>query len=206
VAGVIEGVMPCRITGLCHDIGRSVATFTANGLLSIPGSTAAIRDLVPTSDAIRDVNLVAESFSRYGIQHHIPQRWAFVRVAGDAFGTDRGPQFVTGAHVIFTSVVAGAVVGSIASIFTPWAWGPTVALIRVAYTLDSADRWYRRITTGDDDTDGVVEGTSQDYPGANFNLEVPNPASTSHTGETNTLKSYDALDDILAGRLGVLRR
>lgn len=72
-------------------------------------------------------------------------------------------------------------------------------------TLDSTDRWWNRITARDNETtDGVVEGPSQVYPNAIFNVEALNP--TSHTGEIDTYKSYVEIHRMLKERLGVIER
>ena len=60
-------------------------------------------------------------------------------------------------------------------------------------------RWHSRMTA--DHTDGVVQGTSQVYPGAILNVEARDP--TSHTGETRSRRSYNEIEDVLTEYLGV---
>jgi len=84
-----------------------------------------------------------------------------------------------------------------------------VYLSRLAFQfhMDQTDRWYHRITAGNQRTDGVVEGTSQVYPGVPAqgaplrNIQARTP--TSHTGETRTERSYIEVRDVLRFDFGV---
>lgn len=205
--GLFNNGVACRIVGAgsCFDARSGLAAF-ANGILALPGSSAAVQDLVPGSPAMTLTNGVPETFPRFGIQNYIPARWAFARVAGDILKTDGGPAFVTAMNVVFWAAVGGGVISSVASILTPWSWGVAVRLFRAAYEMDRTDRWYNRVTAGSNTTDGIVEGSSQKYPGIaeldNFRAVDP----TSHLGETNTQKSYVELQRVLVSRLAVLER
>ena len=65
----------------------------------------------------------------------------------------------------------------------------------------SLDRWYNRLTAGDDRSDGVVQGASQVYPNAIRNFDAQD--ATSHTGETSTQRSYNEVQRVLTEALGV---
>ena len=205
--GLFDNGVTCRIIGSssCFNT-RSSLTVLANGFLSIPGSTDAMRDLVPGSQAMGITNGGTENFPRYGIRHLIPTRWAFARVGGDFFRTDGGPTAVDAMRIVFAGAIAGGIIATIVTIWNPGAWAFAAALYRAAYELDRADRWYNRVTAGSDFTDGIVEGASQIYPGLapQFNFRAADP--TSHLGETNTRKSYDPLESVLVGELSVVRR
>ena len=136
-------------------------------------------------------------FARYGIQHDVSKRWAWARVAGDAYEVEGGPRFVTYADVS----VGIAMLLSIGGWFTGH-WGLAAFSAAFVYTMKTTDLWYNRITAGYDETDGVVQGASQVYPGAILNVEARDP--TSHTGETRSQRSYDEIEDVLTGQLGVI--
>ena len=76
--------------------------------------------------------------------------------------------------------------------------------IPAVYRLIQTDAFWHRITSGSDDSDGIVQGVSQIYPGALLNVRAEDP--TSHTGETRTERSYNEVERVLAQYLGVQER
>ncbi|MEM6285988.1 MAG: hypothetical protein AAF845_02400 [Bacteroidota bacterium] len=159
----------------------------------------AIDDLRPGSNAIRAVNGVTETFPRYGIQHYVDKRWSFARVGADALIVNGGPYAVAVLDVTYWGAI-GVTVGSV--FFGNW--GLAIRAGRFAYQLKSTDRWYNRITSYGDQSDGVVQGQSQVYPRAIRNFQAVNP--TSHTGETRTERSYVEVERVLTDELGVQPR
>lgn len=75
---------------------------------------------------------------------------------------------------------------------------------RIANHLNATDRWWTRITIGDQETtDGIVPGPSQVYPNAIQNIKALGAAS--HTAQTDSRKSSEAIRDVLDEFVGVDR-
>ena len=198
-AAVLGRGVSCRISRSACVIASALTGANRNAGLWAAGvgGTDAIRDLAPGSDAINAVNGAHETFPRYGIQHYIPKRWSFARVAGDFASVDGGPGAVRAVNVIYGAAIVGTALG-----FFPWTSWLLAPSFTILWTLEAADQWYNKITAGDDDrTDGIVQGASQVYPRATRNFTAVDP--TSHPGEVNTEKSYDEVYRVLHDELGV---
>lgn len=198
--GIVRGAV-CRIVPTCNalrsGIQSAIQTYLAAGA---GGGTDAMRDLKPMSSAIQTVNSQPEYFPRFGIQHYVGQRWIFARVAGDTNQEDGGPAYVDAMNKIEAAAIA--------SLLLSW-WPPaavaSVVLTRFMFVAYSTNVAWRHLTAGSEDrSDGIVQGSSQVYPGAVLNREALNP--TSHTGEMNTRRSYDEVEFILTNQLNVAER
>lgn len=80
-------------------------------------------------------------------------------------------------------------------------WGIAAGLIEFLYEAYLLDRWWNRITAGDDRSDGFIQATSQRYPGADRQIRARIP--TSHTGEPKTERSYIEVEEVLRLYLNV---
>lgn len=85
-------------------------------------------------------------------------------------------------------------------------------LARFVYQMDRTDHWWNSITAGDDESDGIVEGNSQVYPNSGSGtstaplLNFEAATATSHTGETNNMRSYVEIEEVLEGEFLIPRR
>ena len=200
-SGATGAFSVCRISDCGWVKGGLLAL--RDGFLAGVYSSPAMSDLKPGSQAIRAIS-VTESFPRYGIQHAIPKRWAIAQVGGDLTYSNDGVRTREIVRNVFHIAVAAAVVSGIVSFFAPWAAPYAAAAAFVASTLNSTDRWWTRITVGNDQGDGVVPYASQVYPRATFNYRAPNPVS--HTAEVDTRRSALSVRDVLRDRVGVSSR
>lgn len=210
VTDVLEGLLSrgltCRITGSCNVIREGFIALRETVLSAAVGASSAdaLYDLRPGSQALAQTNSVAEGPlfpNRYGIRHLVNHRWTFSRVAGDAISseTGRGPLLVGITGVLYY----GSIGVGIITFFTGH-WGVAAICARLASAIRNTQNWWDRITAGNQSSDGVVEGASQTYPGANFNFDAQTP--TSHTGEIDTPRSYVEINKVLASRFSVVRR
>lgn len=196
----------CRLTSSCSFLVTGLRTINEVYLTETSGTDAAL-DLVPNSSALQEVNSETENFPRYGIQHYIDKRWAFMRLAGDARSEGGGVAFVTYTNLAYF----GAAGGSVLTFFLGW-WGASAFLARFVYQMDRTDHWWNAITAGDGESDGIVEGYSQVYPNSGSGtstaelLNFEAATATSHTGETNNMRSYVEIEAVLRTRFGVPER
>jgi hypothetical protein len=92
--------------------------------------------------------------------------------------------------------------GRIVSPFVPWAVPYAAAAAFVASHMNSTDRWWTRITVGNDEGDGVVPYRSQVYPGQQVvNYRAVDPVS--HTAEADTRLSARSIRRVLELNVGV---
>ena len=118
------------------------------------------------------------------------------RLAGD-LRNGSGPAWVAMAD----ASVAAAVAATVVSIFLPFLWETAAQLIEVVWEMYQIDAWWNTVALGNEPGDGVVQSSSQYYPGATRNIKARIP--TSHTGETATRRSYDEVKDVLERNLNV---
>ena len=109
------------------------------------------------------------------------------------------PQLALITSIVYHTTLGGGVL----SILTGQ-WGLAAFLLKVTLELEQTDRWWKRITSGNDRTDGVVEGVSQVYPNAIRNVTARDPAS--HAGEIDTQRSYNEIHAVLRDDLEVVER
>lgn len=159
----------------------------------------ATMDLQPNSPSVSHLNSQYEGFARYGIQHYPKKRWMPMRLMGDMGDHVNGPDWVRYTEWAYQ----GLRVCNYASIFFGQFW-LTQACGTAHRTMDSADRWWDRMTAPGMKSDGIVHGPSQVYPGA---LEqLPIDGGESHVGETKSTRTRDRLDYLLPNKFNVARR
>lgn len=202
-AAAIADVLSHRIVRrVLLDGGRTAEAFRAlDASIRAPSGSAAMLDLRPSSQAISLLRAQAslEAFPRFGIQHVPSDRWIFGRLAGDFFATNGGPTVVTILDVLTATAFASIIVSIL--------WPPAAIAAAVLSTAVSAaglieEAWSLFAGIGEE-SDGVVSFNSQTYPGlpAEDNYLAEDP--TTHTGQTNTQRSYAEVERVLTTRLGV---
>jgi len=185
---------------------RDAATSLAVSFLGAIALSPAMHDLTPTSVTLSGINAVAELFPRYGIQHYIDQRFAFVEVGGDLFPGNPGRGARAAVELAHNLSLAGAFIGVVLGFLgAPWAVGVSVHLIRAVFAANAADAAWKLITARTDPrSDGVVQGASQVYPGALLNRASLDPSS--HTAQNDSERSAEDIFRVLRDDLGVLER
>jgi pimeloyl-ACP methyl ester carboxylesterase len=147
-------------------------------------------DLLPGSALQGALNGTAEQFPRVGIQHFAKKLWVERRLYGDFIDVPEGPnggraqaRRANGAFLTNTACgVVGALIGAAST--------ATKCATRAAGMLAITGLW-NVMTARLGKTDGIVPGSSQIYPNALQNYDVPK--GDSHVGETKSDKTRDML-------------
>jgi hypothetical protein len=210
-AGMI-GVSALATYG-CIDGGspigcRKPAFFAAFGLpliRKIIGDAASpVRvDLKPGSNLQATLNGSPEPFRSVGIQHYAKKLFVEWRLVGDYVDNPEGPNggryWARQAEGAFLTNTACGVVGWLIGA------GGTAArcATRATGMLATTGLW-NIMTARLGKTDGIVPGSSQIYPNAMQNYNIPK--GDSHVGETKSNKTRDMLRLGLRDNLGVVKR
>jgi hypothetical protein len=143
-------------------------------------------DLQPGSGFISTLNSNTEPFTRVGIQSYAEKRWVLARVIAESrrecppdagCGGRNWANYVSYAYNGFwgCSIIAG-LIG-----YYDVAYG----CANIAFSMDSMDAtWNTLSAPGSERTDGIVQGSSQVYPGGD--RQYPINRGDSHTGETKS--------------------
>lgn len=191
----------CRI--FAPLIANAAFNFVLKGIFPVSQDTA------PGSAFTTKLNKTSEaSFKRYGVQHFPKERWMIFRLAGDAgllsvFGVPPGK----GQAWVNTTEWAyrGFRIASVVTFFLGLA--PAAKFCNnAANIMDKSDRWYDRVTSPGMEGDGIIQGPSQIYPGANRQFTYKGKDAVSHAYETQSTSTRKALDTILRYNLDVTPR
>lgn len=210
VARIFSGGFACRITNQCSLIAQSMNALQ-DQLPDAALASNAMRDLRPSSAAIQQVNTPPESYRRFGIQNALPQPgFLLYQVAGDAMEGNRGREIYGKAKAAAVVAFSVAVIGGVVSIFAPWAAIVASVASVVFAAIVGADLAWSRLTFGSQQSDGVVELSSQYYPnspGTNAPVNRRSLDPSSHTAQIDSERSAEDIQRTLAGNeLRVARR
>jgi pimeloyl-ACP methyl ester carboxylesterase len=214
-AAVLAGLfgMSTLATYGCIDGGSPIgckrpAFFAAFGiplLGKIIGDVASpVRlDLRPGSNLQATLNGSTEPFPRVGIQHFAKKLFVEYRLYGDYWdnpeGPDGGRTWAKKAEGAFYTNTACGIVG-----FLIGATGMAgKCATRAAGMLATTGLW-NVMTARLGKTDGIVPGSSQIYPNAMRNFEIPK--GDSHVGETKSARTREKLRFALRDYQGVIPR
>lgn len=187
-----------RCTAGSFLIGSAVGLAKYGADAAVP----AFIDLKPGSAFQQQLNNTYEPFPRAGIQSHASRIFVEWRIGFDASSSspDNGRKGVKAAYVTVGATTACAVVG--------WFIGRGGTAARCAAAtagIVAFDLIWNGMVSGFGKTDGIVPGSSQVYPNALRNLPMRDGAP-SHTGETKSRETRQALRVILPEVMGVTPR
>jgi hypothetical protein len=208
VSGVTCGAVAAYGTGaagLCLASAR-VGEFVEQQL--VPVAAAASRtDMVPRSQYLNARNARPDAFTRAAIRSHAPPRWIMWRVAGDALGTcPPEAEFCNGDALAGAANVGYSSLRGLAYFFaTHYMHYLALEARGAADQMDYMDmQWSIMTTQGDPNTDGIVPGASQEYPGQGLHTgpgsalrQVVIASGPSHVQEPRSRAVIAATADLL---------
>jgi pimeloyl-ACP methyl ester carboxylesterase len=191
----------CSLTGV-FDPGCYIATIflrTAIGAVVDWGRSSlfpATEDLLPIGQNpfLTTLSLPAETFIRVGVKSTVAKGGIVVRLMGDRIcGPTNGScggrvwaKYWNAVHnAARTCQIFAALGGDIA-----WFIRCT-AILNLQNDIDGY--WNHLVAPGENRSDGVVQYSSQNYPSATFNYDVPN--GDSHLGQTQSDKIKPRIQD-----------
>ena len=163
-------------------------------------ATPAFIDLKPGSQFQQQLNQANEQFPRAGIQSYPSRIFLEWRLGFDLSGPDNGRKGVATAYFTTGALTAGAVVG--------WFVGRSdkaATYAAAAASVVAFDLLFNGMVAGFGKSDGIVPGSSQQYPNAMRNFPMRDGAP-SHAGETQSRETRKALRVILPEVMGVIQR
>ena len=175
---------------LIHNIVATVVNYAVDQ--AIPVSA----DLTLHSNFIdAQLNSAYEPFPRAGIQSYADKRWMLMRLMGDNLNY---PESTLGGRNwarVTQWVFDGFRSCQIASVFFG-DWQVSQECGYIANRMEDVDGLWDRLTADGDDSDGVVQGSSQIYPntpGAFVPQQYTIPGGDSHLGETSSNLTRDQI-------------
>lgn len=193
-----------------QDPGCYIANFLAGYAVNevvrwgVDAAVPAQIDLQPNNAFVTGLNSTPEYFTRLGIQSHARKRFILSRLGGDAICNPENPYCGGRAWASYTQWAYNGFVGcSILGGLLGY-WNQAFWCAYIAGRMDDIDRGWDRLTAPGMTSDGIVQGPSQVYPGANRQYPINN--GDSHVGETKSDKTRDQLFVSLDVWFGVPRR
>ena len=153
------------------------------------------------------LNATYESFQRAGIQSYANKRWMLMRLLGDNYNYPEsrygGRNWVRATQWVYDGFRT-CEVGSF--FFGDWQVAKECGYI--ANRMEDVDGLWDRLTADGDDSDGIVQGSSQIYPNTPGTF-VPRQytifGGDSHLGETSSDKTRDMISVSFTNMFNVSR-
>jgi alpha/beta hydrolase fold len=173
--------LPCFFAAVAYHFVTPWLAGKVDDPLNFPATQDLKAVQYASNPFITNLNAAAESFTRVGIQSYPSKRWVVFRLVGD---NRHNPEETWGGR--FYVKVASDVSGSLkacfigAAIFGRW---NTFKWCKLGYDgMQNIDAVWNDFTAPHEGkSDGVVQGSSQLYPGGAVNYTIP--GGDSHLGE-----------------------
>src|SRR4051812_43261319 len=157
------------------------------------------QDDLPGSAFFQTLNAQYEPFGRASISGWSQKRWMLSRLLGDNFST--GSNLQGRLWVRYTQYVYDGFYGCAVFAFADGDNGPGAFCAQVAHAMDGVDHLWDQLTAPGDNSDGIVQGQSQNYPnspGAQPPSHYFIHDSDSHVGETISGRTQTQLRSALS--------
>ena len=190
--GSVFDNLACTLAGVIWAGASNLAE------IGIDNSLPSLADLQPGSSFLNALNNAPESFLRAGIVSNSDPRWVEFRVFGDALGGPTGALGGRDMAGIAEGVYDGITVGAIIAAFCG-DYAEALKLEKITNKMDDIDSFWNSMVAGPTDgSDGIVQSSSQYYPGGGAAQYVINGAD-SHVGSTRSDLVRDQITAALTG-------